>query len=69
MLIPELLHVNVNVEWVSLTSPDVCRVELGVNKHYHLKGHGDAQSADAGHHRLEPEHVCRDREECKSCGV
>lgn len=43
-----------------LISPDKCWVELSVNKHHHLKGHGDAEPADAGHHCLPPEHGCRD---------
>ena len=35
--------------------PDEGGVELCVHKHHHLKGHGDAQAADAGHRRLQPE--------------
>lgn len=39
--------------------PDKRRVELSVDKDHHLKGHGDPQPTDAGHHRLQPEHTCR----------
>lgn len=41
-----------------LVPPDKRRVELRVNKDHHLKGHGDPQAADAGHHCLKPEHTC-----------
>lgn len=41
--------------------PDKRWVELSVNKHHHLKGHGDAQPPDTGHHHLKPRHTCKKR--------
>lgn len=39
--------------------PDKRWVELSVYKNHHLKGHGDAQPTNTGHHSLKPEHTCR----------
>lgn len=42
-----------------LPLPDKRRVQFSVHKHHHLKCHGDAQPANAGHNCFDPEVTCR----------
>lgn len=42
--------------FISLSSPDVSWEELSIDEHHQHEGHGDAEAANAGDCRLQPDH-------------